>query len=196
VPTTGTTARARVLARARRLLDALMRGTGADINRLADAVWSEIATLPLEDRVAALRAISEDMVKATTDRIAAAIREAAKVGSTTTATALSATTGLSTIPGTDVAARVADRLIARGGTGGLPLSQRIHRMTATFRANLDEAIAQGIRDGKGAFSIAERIREAGMAGKPPAPALVKQATSLVRGMGDGGSMGGGPAPGR
>jgi len=163
-----------------------MRAAGADLDRLADAVWREVSALPLEDRMAALRSLGSDLVKATTDRIAAAMRAAANVGSSTTEAALAQATGLAEIPGADVAERIAARLVARGGVGGLPLSQRVHRMTATFRANLDGVIAQGLRDGKGAFSIAERIREAGLAGRPPEPALVRQATSLVRRMGDGG----------
>lgn len=169
----------------RKALDQLVRTTDRNVDAIVSEVWVSVRNLPPGEIVAALRASSRDMVRDLVQRIGDGMRGAAEVGSESAAGSLSAATGIeaAALPGSGVADSIAARLIARGGADGLPLSQRLHRMTATYRGELDQAIAAGIRNGDGAFALAQRLHEGAKAGVPPDPALIQEARALIRQMG-------------
>lgn len=177
----------------RRVHEAFVRrvyATERDLDRVVEELFRELEGLPPEDVMRVLREASADLAREVTDRMRRAVEDAARLGAESSAAALRVVAG-GAAPEASAGAEAAARwVLRRREADGLVLSSRIHRQTALYRAQLDQALEQALREGTSAQELVRRWRdELGLQTEAVPTRAVQDLQRAVRQMGVGGGDG-------
>jgi hypothetical protein len=160
----------------------------SDLDAIVADAFAAIRGLAPEQVVQAMRLVATGLAAALVESTRAGLQEAARLGSQASHDGLRAVLGSQTPPvaGWERAAQ----LVEARGPDGLSLSSRIHRQTATYRAELDRVLTRSLREGTSATEMARRlVDESFIKSEPIMPRAIRDLDAAVKRMSIGGGDG-------
>lgn len=175
----------------RRLHEILARRVAvreSDLDAIVADAFAAIRVLPPDQVVQAMRLAAAAFADALVTSARAGLQDAARLGAQASHDGLRAVLGAQTPPA--VGWERAAQLVEARGPGGLSLSTRIHRQTATYRAELDRVLARSLREGTSARETARRlVDESFIKSEPIMPRAIRELEAAVKRMSIGGGDG-------